>query len=99
LGRRYCSVRVPAGIGADGGALRPFVDVAFDGMRDLQAEVAEFLAQGLPSNPKQAGRLVLIPAGVLDDKGKQESVHLTVRICVKLLRVRSEPLADERFEA
>ena len=37
----------------------------FDRVRDVQAQFAEFQAQGLPGNPQQAGSLVLIAAGVL----------------------------------
>src|SRR6266487_1243303 len=35
--------------------------VVFNGVREVQSQVAEFLAQGLPGDPQQAGGLVLVP--------------------------------------
>ena len=63
---------------------RPVVFVGFDGLRDVQPQIAEFQAQGLPGDPQQAGGLVLIPAGVLQDAGQQEPVHLAVRFRVQV---------------
>jgi hypothetical protein len=68
-------------------------------VRNVQAQVAEFESQGLPGDPQQAGGLVLIPAGVLQDAGQQEPVHLTVRVRIEVLGIRPEPLADECLQA
>ncbi len=56
--------------------------LGFNGVGDVQAEVAEFLAQGLAGDAQQAGGLVLIPPGVLQDTGQQEPVQLAVRVRV-----------------
>ena len=63
----------------------------------MQPQVAELQAQGLPGDPQQAGGLVLIPAGVLQDARQQEPVHLAVRLRVQVAGVGPEPLADERL--
>jgi len=52
------------------------VFVGSNGVRDVQSQVAEFLTQGLPGDPQQAGGLLLIPTGVLQDAGQQDAVHL-----------------------
>jgi hypothetical protein len=64
----------------------------------LQPQIAEFLTQSLPGDPQQAGGLVLVPTGVLKDARQQEAIQLAMRVRVKLLSIRPEPLADECFQ-
>ncbi len=64
----------------------------------MQPQVAEFLAQGLPGDPQQAGGLLLIATGVLQDAGQQQPIHLAVRLRVEVLGIRPETLADECFQ-
>src|SRR5436190_7668815 len=71
----------------------------FQGVRNVQPQVAEFLAQGLSGDPQQAGRLVLTPARVLKNKRQQESVHLAVRFRIEVLSIRAKPLANECAQA
>jgi hypothetical protein len=85
--------------GAVPSPLRPVIFLGFDGVRDVQPQVAEFLAQGLPGDPQQAGGLVLVPTGELKDAGQQEPVHLAVRLRVQVSSIRHEPQVDERFQA
>src|SRR4051812_45856165 len=80
-------------------ALRLVVFVGLDGVRNGQPQVAKFLAQGLPGDPQQAGGPVLIPPGVLQGEGQQDPVHLAVCLCVEILGIRPETLADEGFQA
>jgi len=51
-------------------------------VRNMQPQVAEFLAQSLPGDPQQAGRLVLIAVRILHDAGQQEPVKLAVHFRV-----------------
>ena len=48
---------------------------------------AEFLAQGLPGDPQQAGRLILVAVRELQDAGQQDPVHLAVRLGIQVGRV------------
>jgi hypothetical protein len=41
------------------------VFISLNGVGDVQSQFAEFLAQGLPSDPQQTGGLVLIPLRIL----------------------------------
>jgi hypothetical protein len=71
--------RSPCSTGASPvGAVQPdqsrlglVVLVGFDRVRDVQSQVAEFQAQVLPGDSKQAGGLVLIPASVLQHARQQ----------------------------
>ena len=78
--------------------LRLVVFISLDRVCDMQSQFAEFLAQGLSGDPQQAGRLMLIPAGVLQDAGEQEAVHLAMRVRVEVLSIRPESLANECFQ-
>jgi hypothetical protein len=56
--------------------------VVFSGFQpatDLQTQLAESAAQGVPRDPQPAGGLTLIAARVRQDAGQQMSVHLTMR--------------------
>ena len=78
--------------------LRQAAFVGFHGVRDVQPQVPELQAQGLPGDPQQAGGLVLIAVGIFQDDGQQEPVHLAVRVRVEVVGIRREPLADERLQ-
>ena len=66
----------------------------------MQPQVAEFLAQGLPGDPQQAGGLVLIPTGVLQDAGQQLPVHLPMCLRVQIAGIGAKLLADgNRFHS
>jgi hypothetical protein len=44
-------------------------------VRDVQPQLAEFQAQGLPGDAQQAGGLVSVPAGVLQDAGQPSTAE------------------------
>src|SRR5262245_52133175 len=76
--------RYPAGVGRiekgrARAALRQVVFVGFNRVGNMQAQVAELRAQGLPGNPQQEGGPVLVPAGVRQDAGEQEPVEFLCR--------------------
>ena len=43
----------------------------FEGARDVQSQVLELRAQGMPGDAQQEGGPALVPAGVLQDAGQQ----------------------------
>ena len=63
-------------------ALWLVVFVGFHGLRDGHPQIAELDAQGLPGDSQEAGGLVLISAGELQDAEQQEPINLAVRFCI-----------------
>src|SRR5262249_6754832 len=63
-------------------ALRQAVLVGFDGVRDVQSQFLELRAQGPPGDAQQEGGPGLVPAGMLQDAGEQEPIHLPVAVRV-----------------
>jgi hypothetical protein len=51
---------------------------------EVQPQLAESSAQGVPRNPQQARGLMLIRPGVLQDAGQQKAVHLAVRFRIQV---------------
>ena len=86
----------PIGIGSP--ILRFVFLVGFDVARDVQPQVAELQPERLPGDPQQAGRLVLIPLGILQHVSQQEPVHLAVGLRVQIAGIGPQPPADEAFQ-
>jgi len=68
------------------------------GAGDVQAQVAQFHAQGLPSDAQQAGGPLLVPADVLQDAGEQEPIQIQVDLLVQVVGVGAKLLADEGLQ-
>src|SRR5438105_3218591 len=78
--------------------LRRFAFGGFDGVRDVQSQLAELDAQGLPGDSQQSGGLMLIAPGVLENASEQHTIDLAVRVGVNILSVRGKTGAEERLQ-
>jgi hypothetical protein len=73
----------------------PVVIIRLNRVRHVHAEVAELQPEGLSGNPEQPGCLVLAAAGVAENAGQQQPIHVRVRLGIKVVHVRRQTLADE----
>src|SRR5260370_1152530 len=67
------------------------------GAGEVQAQLAQLHAQGLPGDAQQEGGPVLVAAGVLQDAGEQDPIQLAASLRVQVAGVWAKPLAEERL--
>jgi hypothetical protein len=60
-------------------------------MRNVQAQILELRAEGLPGDAQEEGGPVLVAAGVLQDAREHEPVQFPVDLRVKVAGVGAEP--------
>jgi hypothetical protein len=65
-------------------AQQQVVVVGFNRARNVQAQISELRAQGLPGNPQQAGGRLQTPCNIFQHKGQQKPVQMTVRFRVDI---------------